>query len=269
MAEQFIDTCCNLSHPDLQSREHHIIRRALAAGVVQLIAPGSSVEDSRQTLALADKHQMVYASVGIHPHTAKEWNKDSYGQLKSLLRHKKPVAIGECGLDYCRNYSPPERQRTVFERQIQLAAESGLPLLMHQRDAHNDFIKLLKPWRAKLKRAVVHCFTGQRRELFDYLDLDLHIGITGWFCDERRGKHLRALVKDIPANRLLLETDAPYLRPRHIKRPLPGEADNEPALLPHIAEDIAGCLRVPLAQLARQTTSTARRFYGLDAPPES
>lgn len=262
---RYIDSCCNLTHPDFQQREQHVIQRGLAAGVINLIVPASSVEDGKKAVALADQYQQVYATVGVHPHLAKEWDENSYATLKNMAQHEKVVAIGETGLDYCRNYSPAEQQRFVFEQQINLAAECGLPLLMHQRDAHHDFMKLLKPRRTKIKRAVVHCFTGRRQALLDYLKLDLHLGMTGWFCDERRGKHLRTLIKDVPRNKLMLETDAPYLRPRHLKKPAHGEANNEPALLPHIAEDIAVCLQVTVQQLARETTLTAQKFYGLNS----
>lgn len=264
MATQWIDTCCNLSHPDFHQRERHIIERALAAGVVNIIAPASCVADSYKTIALADEHQEVYATAGVHPHLARRWDEHSYTALKNLVQHKKLVAIGETGLDYCRNYSPAEQQIIAFEQQIQLAIDSKLPLLMHQRDAHDDFIRLLRARRTQLQAAVVHCFTGQRRELFDYLDLDLHIGITGWFCDERRGSHLHVLIKDIPKDKLMLETDAPYLRPRHLKKARRGEVSNEPALLPHIAEEVATCLQLPLEQLAQETTATAQNFYGLE-----
>ena len=158
MAIRLIDTCCNLSHSDFQKRERYIIERSLAAGVSTMIVPSSSVQEAKELVALAARHPEVYAAVGVHPHCAQEWGHDSYDTLAHLAQCDKVVAIGEAGLDYCRNYSPPDMQRLAFERQIELAVATGLPLLMHQRDAHDDFISLLKPWRSKLRCAVIHCF---------------------------------------------------------------------------------------------------------------
>ena len=136
---------------------------------------------------------------------------------RALLREPDVRAAGETGLDYHRDYSPREAQRFAFERQLALGIEAGKPLFPHQRDTHEEVVAIVRAVRDRIGRAVVHCFTGDRRELHDYLDLDLHIGITGWICDERRGLHLRELVRDIPAGRLMIETDAPYLLPRNTR----------------------------------------------------
>ncbi|HVA55554.1 MAG TPA: TatD family hydrolase, partial [Gammaproteobacteria bacterium] len=149
-----------------------------------------------------------------------------------------------------------------FEAQLALAAETRKPVFLHQRDAHAEFIDVLKRHRQNLGAAVLHCFTGSETELQDYLSLELHIGITGWICDERRGIHLRELVKMIPTNRLLLETDAPYLLPRDV-RPRPAHHRNEPLYLAHISEVVAACTDKPVAQLAAETTANAQRFFGL------
>ena len=158
--------------------------------------------------------------------------------MRELHAHAEVVAVGECGLDYFRDFSPRPAQRRAFELQLQIAVETGKPLFLHQRDAHADFMAMMNNFDGRLGPAVVHCFTGTREELFDYLDRDWHIGITGWLCDERRGQHLRELVKHIPANRLMIETDAPYLLPRTIK-PAPSHRRNEPMYLAHIVEELA------------------------------
>ena len=212
--------------------------------------PGSSLEDSQQGLVLAECYQpTVSAGVGIHPHNAQHWTNDTYQQLKELTEHEKVCMVGEIGLDYNRDYSPRDIQKEAFARQVELAIESGLPLLMHQRDAHQDFMEILKPLRNQFSKGVVHCFTGDEVALRDYLELDLYIGITGWICDERRGADLQGLVEQIPLERLMVETDAPYLFPRTCKSAPPGRR-NEPCFLPHIVEQISACSNKPLDAIA-------------------
>ena len=172
------------------------------------------------------------------------------------------VAVGETGLDFNRNYSPPEAQERAFEAQLGLAERTGLPLFLHERDAAARMLAMLRSLRASWRGGVIHCFTGGREALFDYLDLGLHIGITGWVCDERRGLELRELVNEIPADRLLLETDAPYLLPRNLYHP-PKNGRNEPQFLPHIAEFAAMQRGVSAALLAQQTTANAKALFGL------
>ena len=166
----------------------------------------------------------------MHPHHASDFDSETEELLRGLHAQPEVVAVGETGLDYYRDFSPRDAQRFAFERQLELAAECGKPLFLHQRDAHADFIACLDNVRGRIGRVVVHCFTGDDKELIDYLDRDCYIGITGWICDERRGTHLRELVKRIPADRLMLETDAPYLLPRSV-RPMPSHRRNEPMYL--------------------------------------
>ena len=175
------------------------------------------------------------------------------------------VAAGETGLDYFRDFSPRDAQRKAFEAQLQIGADTGLPLFLHLRDAHEDFLTILKSRRAELSDVVVHCFTGNREELRAYLDLDCHIGITGWICDERRGSHMKDFMADIPADRLMIETDAPYLKPRNL-RPRVKSHRNEPQWLPWILGTIAACRDERPDSLANQTTQNARRFFNLPLP---
>jgi TatD DNase family protein len=183
--------------------------------------------------------------------------------LRDLLAHPRNVAAGECGLDFDRDFSPRRAQRAAFEAQLAIAAELGKPVFLHERAAHEEFVEILTAWRPKLRDAVVHCFTGERAALEAYLALDLHIGLTGWICDERRGRHLEAIVGLIPEGRLMVETDAPYIQPRDL-RPRPKSGRNEPLYLPHIARVIAKHRGETFEELAAHTTSTARRFFGLD-----
>jgi TatD DNase family protein len=184
------------------------------------------------------------------------------GALRALVADPAVKALGECGLDYYRDFSPRPAQRHAFEAQLGLAAELRLPVFVHDREAHEDLLALLKRYRDRLVGAVVHCFTGERRELHAYLDLDMHIGITGWICDERRGLHLRELVRDIPADRLMLETDAPYLLPRTIQPP-PAHRRNEPAFLPYVLQAVAESTGRPAEQVAEETTQAARAFFAI------
>ncbi|OBX37519.1 Tat-linked quality control protein TatD [Halomonas elongata] len=188
--------------------------------------------------------------------------------MRELHRRPEVVAVGECGLDFNRNFSTPAEQERAFEAQLGLAAESGLPLFIHERDAGARLHDILHAWRDDISQAVVHCFTGERRTLHGYLDLDLHIGLTGWLCDERRGHHLRELVGDIPLERLMVETDCPYLLPRNLPAKLKGRR-HEPALLPWIVREIAHWRGLTEAELARATTATARRFFRLDAADDN
>ncbi|NIR32153.1 MAG: hydrolase TatD, partial [Gammaproteobacteria bacterium] len=170
------------------------------------------------------------------------------------------VAIGETGLDFNRDFSPRPVQRDLFERQLQLAAELGLPVFAHERDAHGAFVEILRPLRGELKAIVVHCFTGTAEELDAYLELDCHIGITGWICDERRGHHLHDFLERIPHERLMVETDAPYLLPRDLD-PRPRTRRNEPMYLAHIVDTLGRIRGEDPAVLATRTTATARRFF--------
>ena len=222
-----------------------------------MVVTGTSVEESREAAAIAEKFGL-YSTVGIHPHHAKDFKGTS--ELKAIASGPRVVAIGECGLDFNRNYSPHPAQEECFTAQLQLGLDLKKPLFLHSRDAHPRFSQILSSF--KPERAVAHCFTGEREELRAYLDLGLYIGITGWICDERRGKHLLELVREIPRDRLLLETDSPYLTPRDMK-PQPKARRNEPAFLPHILRAVARALGRDAEAVADETAGNARRLFGL------
>jgi TatD DNase family protein len=260
---QLIDIGANLTHDSFDRDRDAVLQRAREAGVAQLVITGASREHSPKALELARAHPgVLFATAGVHPHHAIEYTDECDAQMRALLAQPEVVAVGECGLDYNRDFSPRPAQRKAFERQLQSAVDIGKPLFLHQRDAHADFMAVMKQFDGQLPPAVVHCFTGTREELFDYLDRDWHIGITGWLCDERRGAHLRELVAHIPADRLMIETDAPYLLPRTLK-PMPKDRRNEPAFLSHIAEELARDRGEALAVTAAATSGTARAFFGL------
>jgi TatD DNase family protein len=260
---QLIDIGLNLGHDSFDHDRDEVIRAALQAGVGQMILTGTSVEASQKAAELAAGHPgVLYSTAGVHPHDAHSYGVDTSVRLHSLCMQPQVVAIGETGLDFYRNFSTPAEQELAFAEQLQLATMTGLPVFLHEREAHARFKAILGEQRAGIKRAVLHCFTGSKQELFACLDMDLYIGITGWICDERRGVELQSLIKDIPINRLMLETDAPYLMPRTIK-PRPSTRRNEPANLPWVLAKVAECLHKPAAEIAVITTTNARVFFDL------
>jgi TatD DNase family protein len=264
---QWIDIGANLTHSSFESDRAQVIARAAAHGVAQMVVTGASLADSAAAIELAAQHPgRLFATAGVHPHHAHELGSAELPQLRALLGAPGVVAAGECGLDYYRNFSPREAQLRAFAWQLQLAADCGLPVFLHQRDAHADFIAVLREHRGALRAAVAHCFTAGERELEDYLALDLSIGITGWLCDERRGAHLRALAARIPAQRLMLETDAPYLLPRDLQ-PRPASRRNEPMYLPHIGAAVAAARGEPIEACAAHTSAHARAFFRIAPPP--
>lgn len=265
---QLIDIGANLTHDSFDRDRDAVLQRAREAGVSAMVVTGASREHSPLALALGQRHPgFLYATAGVHPHHAVEYTEECDAEMRALLAHEEVVAVGECGLDYFRDFSPRPAQRRAFERQLQIAADLAAagnpkPLFLHQRDAHADFLAVMKQFEGRVGAAVVHCFTGTREELFDYLDRDWYIGITGWLCDERRGEHLRELVKHIPAERLMIETDAPYLLPRTLK-PMPKDRRNEPMFLAHIVEELARDRGEDVATSAAITTAAARTFFRL------
>ena len=263
---EFIDIGVNLMSPAFDRDREAVIARAQASGVKALIITGNDIESSARAAAFVRENANLNckSTAGVHPHNAKDWNEQTLARLEELvaLYGSDIRAIGECGLDYNRNFSPQDAQRRCFEEQLKLAAGIGKPVFLHERDAFDDFFSILNNYRANLPGVVVHCFTGQRRELEAYLSIDCYIGITGWVCDERRGSHLIPLLTTIPANRLLLETDAPYLLPRSLPRSLRGKSGrNEPCFLPHIAASVAEILGKTTEQIAMETSDNAERLF--------
>lgn len=269
-AIDLIDIGVNLTHASFDDDRSEVIRNAATAGVSRMILTGSSEAGSRDALELAQQWPgKMYATAGIHPHHASDYSPAVHATLRQLLDANEVVAVGECGLDYCRNFSPADAQQHAFQQQLELSVETQLPLFLHQRDAHNEFIRILAPMMSDIPRAVAHCFTGTEDELLCYLDMGLYIGITGWICDERRGTHLKEIVSHIPLERLMIETDAPYLLPRSL-RPKPVSRRNEPKYLPEVLHVLAESMGQDEAMLARHTTANAERFFAfqnLTGPP--
>ena len=258
-----IDIGVNLTNKSLLRDLEAVLHRATEAGVQQMVITGTTLEESRKAIELCQQYpERLYSTCGIHPHHASEFSSTSIDEIKTMASTSCVRAIGETGLDFNRNYSPPDAQITAFESQLQLARKLGLPVFCHQRDAHEDFVNILKSHRNELSRVVIHCFTDTRQALEDYLDLDCHIGITGWICDERRGLDLQKNVKLIPDNRLMIETDAPYLLPRNLDPRPPGRT-NEPAYLPHILREVARYRNQTVDFLADKLLENTRRFFDI------
>jgi len=264
MPNPLIDIGANIAHNSFDEDRIEMMQRAKEAGVEKIIITGSSDKSNVRAAELAaDSAGTLYSTAGVHPHYASDYSDDSDALIRSLVENDAVVAVGECGLDYCRNFSPREAQIAAFKRQLDIAKDTGLPVFLHQRDAHDDFVNILEPALPDLFRAVVHCFTGEGEALRKYVAMGLYIGITGWICDERRGKHLHDIVSIIPDDRLLIETDSPYLLPRSIQ-PRPKSRRNEPMYLPEVARVIAEARAQSIEHVARITTENAIRFFGLD-----
>lgn len=243
-----------------------VFERALAANVQQMVITGTSLEKSQQAAQLAAQYpQALFATAGVHPHDASTFDQQTLTELRTLAKSNQVVAIGECGLDFNRNFSTPEQQLFAFEQQLILACELGLPVFLHERDAYDAQIQLLSKYRKNLVGGVAHCFTGNLTQMKGYLDLDLYIGITGWVCDLNRGRVLREAIKALPLNRILLETDAPYLRPKGLANNRKVDnGNNEPAYLPFIAEEVAKLMATDSQLLLLACQKNAQALFKID-----
>ncbi|PCI55755.1 MAG: hydrolase TatD [Gammaproteobacteria bacterium] len=262
-----IDIGVNLTNKRFDKDRDELIIRAKNQGVEKLLITGTSVHESQQALALCQYYQQIFphtlfSTAGVHPHDADGVNDDYLAQLIQLAEQPEVKAIGECGLDFNRNFSAPEQQLKVFKEQIGLAAELNMPLFLHQRDAFSPWFAALKPFFHRIPAMVAHCFTGNKVELEQCIAANMYIGITGWLCDDRRGKELQDIIKLIPLNRLLIETDAPYLTPRTI-RPRPKSSRNEPSYLPYIVQQIADITAIDVDEIACQTSKNAHKVFNL------
>lgn len=260
-----IDIGVNLSSAQFDRDRKQVLARAMAAGVSRIILTGTTLEGSLKSerfIALAPERLSFTA--GVHPHYASAWNDDALVTFRRLWAHPACAAVGECGLDYFRDLSPRAVQRKVLEAHVSWALALDKPLFLHCRDAFDDFFAIMRDFVAAGGRGVVHCFTGTRTEMEAFVAHGLHIGVTGWVTDLRRGKALREAVPHIPAHMLHLETDAPFLAPASVTKEK-GRARNEPAYLPLVAEAVAALRNVPLEQVAQQCADNSAALFGLDA----
>jgi TatD DNase family protein len=272
-----IDIGANLVHKSFKGNIAKVLERASQAQVSSIIITGTNLAGSREAVRIANQFNQeqasvkLYTTVGIHPHDAtRHLNFNYRDQMIELIemnrkrKYNPIVAMGECGLDFDRNFSLPDDQRRVFDTQLQLACEFDLPLFMHERSAPNDMLTILNKYaQHEHFRGVIHCFTnGSLDILRQYLSLNLYIGITGWVCDERRGQSLAKIVPHIPLDRLLIETDAPFLLPRNMARPW--ATYNEPSYLPYVVKKLAECYGTTIDEITQRTTENAQTLFGID-----
>jgi TatD DNase family protein len=255
----WFDCGVNLFSLQFAGKEQQIWQRAQQAGVSNMLLIGSDLAESRQNQQFCLARPGCYTTAGIHPHQAGKVTADWLAELHQLLTLPAVVAVGECGLDFNRDFSPRPVQQQIFASQLQLAKHLRKPVYLHERDAFTTQLAMLK--EQQINHGVAHCFTGDSDQLKAYLDLGLYIGITGWVCDERRGQSLQQAIQYLPLDRILLETDAPYLLPRTLK---PRPKYNEPALLPAIAAEVCRLKQIDSRQLAAACNANAHRLFCLN-----
>lgn len=256
---KFCDIGVNLTNNRFRGDLDQVLADARLAGVEQVIITGTNEQESRAAFALTKRQDMaLYSTAGVHPHDADHVSPDWEVHLEDLLALPRVVAAGECGLDFNRNFSSRDGQLKVFEAQLELAVSSGKPVFLHERDAFDEQLSLLS--RHDISHGVAHCFTGNKDQMQAYLDLGLYIGVTGWICDPKRGVELREAATQLPLDRLLLETDAPYLVPKNatgrVRR-------NEPKYLPLVAQVVAELQGISLETVAQASYDNARKLFSL------
>ena len=238
MPSKLFDIGANLTHESFEKDLKEVLERAINNDINNICITGCNLLDSKKALEIAQLFpDNLITTCGIHPHYADSFDQSSILKLKDFTKNESVKAIGETGLDFNRNFSSPEDQQKSFEAHLELSIELSKPLFLHERDAHEKFVEITSPYLKDLPKSVVHCFTGTEEALLKYLDMGFYIGITGWLCDERRGKHLEKLISLIPLEKLMIETDAPYLLPRDMG--IDNSSRNEPKYLNHIARKVA------------------------------
>ena len=255
---RFIDTHCHLAHGELRQQAEAVLGRARDAGVVVLVCAAGDLSESKAALALARQHEGVYFTAGVHPHGAKIAQADYLERIKALAGDEKCVAVGETGLDYHYNFSPPEDQRRVFAGQLALAVRVGKPVVVHTREAFDDTLSILAEAGVDGSRIVFHSFTGSSEQARRAVEIGAAVGFSGIVTFKNAGA-LREAAAIVPDDRLLIETDAPYLSPE----PVRNMKTNEPANVVHVAACLAALRGQALEAVAEQTTENAARFFSL------
>lgn len=253
---KLFDTHCHLNHPLFEDDREEVLVRARAAGIARLLTIGYDLDSSRRAAALADPSSGLLASVGIHPHSAGEWDASVEAELRTLARREGVIALGEIGLDFYRNLSPRQTQVDAFRAQLALAGELGLPVVIHTRESLPETLAEVLPAATKGIRGVFHCWSGDPAQARQVRDAGWLLGIGG-VVTYRRADELREVVRAVGIDGLLLETDAPYLPPE----PHRGRR-NEPAYLALVAEKVAGILGSTVDEVAARTSASADWLFG-------
>ncbi|MGE8342064.1 MAG: TatD family hydrolase [Flavobacterium sp.] len=263
----YIDIGINLTNKQFQNDIDDVVQDALDADVSQMILTGTSVRNSEESAKIARQYPgVLYATAGIHPHDAKSFDAQSISKLRKLLELKHVVSVGECGLDFDRDFSPRNKQEECYKAQLELAIEVQKPLFLHERSAFNSFMNITKDYLPQLPKAVVHCFTGTLQEAKTYLDNGFYLGFTGAISDVKRFSHLKEVIQYIPLDRMMIETDAPFMLPKNAPNRLLKkyhERRCEPAFLPYVAGTIAQFKGITLAKVAEETTRNSKGFFGI------
>ncbi|HSL88545.1 MAG TPA: TatD family hydrolase [Ignavibacteriaceae bacterium] len=257
-----IDTHSHLFYKNFRHDLDEVVNRATESGVDQIIVPATDLETAEQTISLCEKYDIVYGAAGIHPHDSKDWNYSLLTKIQDLAQHKKIIAIGEIGLDYYYDFSPPEKQIEVFKAQIELAIELNLPIIVHNRDSDKDMMDIVSQYCGKGLKAQFHCFNGSLNDAFEYIKMNHFISFTGNITFKNRGD-VRSVLEKIGLDNLLLETDSPFMTPV----PFRGKR-NEPAYVKYVAKKISEIHKVPLEEVAKITSYNAFRLFGIGKSPE-
>ena len=258
---KYIDIACNFTHQAFDKNLQKVIEDSVKAGIEKFVVTCSSLKDLERIKEIKSRYkESIFFTAGIHPHCAKEIHEIEHNKIKEEILKLKPNAIGETGLDFNRNFSSPSDQLASFILHLEIAADAKLPLYLHQRDAHDDFLGTLKELHTSDNNFVVHCFTGNKKELTDYLDMGGYIGITGWICDYRRNQDLNEAIRYIPLDKLMVETDCPYLLPKNLS-PKPKKNLNYPYHLPHIVKEIANIRNESEELIAEYAYKNTMRFF--------
>lgn len=252
-----IDSHAHLEMPEFRADLEQVIQRAKASGVEYIFTVGTEKKDWPRALEIAHSHPSVYAILGVHPHNAREIDEETYPTLRKLCADEKVRAYGEIGLDFYRNLSPRDIQLKRFREQIQFARELGLPIVVHDREAHQETLEILKSEKAEECKGIIHCFSGDYGMAKECIDMGFYISIPGSITFKNAGRG-HEIVRDIPLEALLIETDAPFLTPV----PFRGKR-NEPGYVRYTAEKVAEIKKVPFEKVAEATTNNALRAYRL------
>ena len=258
---EIADIACNFTSERFDNDLDEVINQAIVNNITKFGLICSRLSDIDKLLEIYNRYSKdMFFTIGVHPHHANEINEEYLKKLKEVINNNNPHAIGETGLDFFRNLSTYEEQIFAFEEQIKIAIDTNKPLFLHQRDSHDDFIKILRKYSSDINKSVVHCFTGTKEQLNDYLELDCYIGVTGWICDAKRNVELRKTIKNIPLERLMIETDCPYLIPKNLEEK-PKNNRNEPSYLNHIANEVATLMKKDINDIREKTYKTSLSFF--------
>ena len=258
---EIADIACNFTSDRFDNDLDEVINQAIVNNITKFGLICSRLSDIEKLLEIYNRYSKdMFLTIGVHPHHANEINEEYLKKLKEVINNNNPHAIGETGLDFFRNLSTYEEQIFAFEEQIKIAIDTNKPLFLHQRDSHDDFIKILRKYSSDINKSVVHCFTGTKEQLNDYLELDCYIGVTGWICDAKRNVELRKTIKNIPLERLMIETDCPYLIPKNLEEK-PKNNRNEPTYLNHIANEVATLMKKDINDIREKTYKTSLSFF--------